>query len=268
MDDTEIIRQFYDGDVLAEWNRLERFPIEFAVTKHFIDQHVQPGASVLDIGGGPGRYSLYLAEKGCHVTLLDLSVENVRFAQSKAQEAGVALTALHGDARIADTLVQGTFDCVLLMGPLYHLLKEEERIQAVDAAVKLLKPGGVLFASFISVTAGMTYYMDSDPGYVLYPGEEEYVRCFVEDRTYNGQAFTRACFIAMKEILPLMGRFPLTKLHFFGPEGITSPAQAKIVASDKSVLDRWIEIVKQTCEREELLSHSAHLVYVGRKHNQ
>jgi hypothetical protein len=131
----------------------------------------------------------------------------------------------------------------------------------------LLKPGGVLFASFISLTAGITYYMDFGPAYVLLPGEEEYIRCFVENRTYNGQAFTRACFISIKEILPLMERFPLHKLHLFGPEGITSPVLSKILDSDASVRERWLEIALQTCEREDLLAYSSHLMYVGRLDN-
>jgi 2-polyprenyl-3-methyl-5-hydroxy-6-metoxy-1,4-benzoquinol methylase len=63
---------------------MERYPIEFAVTKHFINRYIRPGDKVLDIGGGPGRYSIYLAEKGCRMTLLDLSDENVAFAAAKA----------------------------------------------------------------------------------------------------------------------------------------------------------------------------------------
>lgn len=41
------------------------------------------------------------------------------------------------------------FDAVLLLGPLYHLLEEEERRQAMAEAYRVLKPGGPLFAAFI-----------------------------------------------------------------------------------------------------------------------
>ena len=69
---TKIIREHYDANVLSEWNRIANRP-EFLLTCRMLDRYIKPGDSVLDIGGGPGRYSLYLAEKGCDVTLFDLS---------------------------------------------------------------------------------------------------------------------------------------------------------------------------------------------------
>ncbi|MDD4681114.1 MAG: class I SAM-dependent methyltransferase, partial [Clostridia bacterium] len=62
---------------------------------------------------------------------------------------GLNITALVGNALTADENVEGQFDHILLMGPLYHLLEESERIQAVYSALKLLKPQGIFFASFI-----------------------------------------------------------------------------------------------------------------------
>ncbi|WP_217490900.1 hypothetical protein [Bacillus sp. FJAT-27225] len=57
-----------------EWQRLEHHKIEFDITKRFLDDFITGEAlEIFDIGGGPGRYALYLAEKGHNVTLLDLS---------------------------------------------------------------------------------------------------------------------------------------------------------------------------------------------------
>ena len=138
MEPIETVRAFYDANVEAEWNRIADQP-EFLLTARFLDRYVKKGDRVLDIGGGPGRYSLYLAEKGCEVTLFDLSEENVRFAAREAAARGLTLRTVCGDAREADRLVaEGGFDCVLLMGPLYHLLEETGREAAVRAACRLL----------------------------------------------------------------------------------------------------------------------------------
>jgi ubiquinone/menaquinone biosynthesis C-methylase UbiE len=59
------VRTFYNGNPLSEWNRLDEHPFEFLLTTHMMDRYVRPGDRVLDIGGGPGRDSLYFAEKGC-----------------------------------------------------------------------------------------------------------------------------------------------------------------------------------------------------------
>ncbi len=264
MNDTHIVREFYNNGVQAEWERLEHHPIEFAVTKHFIDRYISAGDSVLDIGGGPGRYSLYLADTGCRVTLLDLSEENAAFAKNKACELGLNITAMQGDACHADSIVSGQFDCVLLMGPMYHLLDEVQRTQAMNAALRLLKPGGVIFVSFISLYAGLCDFMKNRPQAVLEDSEQEYIRCCYENRAYCGDAFTKASLISPSEILAFMEQFPLQKLHFFGQEGITSPCENNILASGEDTLQRWIDIAIQACERKEFLAFSEHLMFVGR----
>ncbi len=265
MSDKEIVRKFYDNNAQYEWERLDRHPIEFEVTKHFIDRYIEPGSKVLDIGGGPGRYSLYLAEKGCDVTLLDLSDANVLFAQDKAKELHLDIKTVQCDACNADKVISDTYDYVLLMGPMYHLTDEKERTQAMNAALKLLKPGGKIFVSFISLYAGVTYYMKNDPQGVMDQAEQEYLQCYLDNRTYTGDAFTRACFIAPKDILPYLEGFGLEKLHLLGQESITSPCENNIYACEPAILKRWIEIAIQTCEREEFLAYSEHIMFVGQK---
>ncbi|MDY3286228.1 MAG: class I SAM-dependent methyltransferase [Eubacteriales bacterium] len=267
MEPIETVRAFYDANVEAEWNRIADQP-EFLLTARFLDRYVKKGDRVLDIGGGPGRYSLYLAEKGCEVTLFDLSEENVRFAAREAAVRGLTLRTVCGDAREADRLVaEGGFDCVLLMGPLYHLLEEADREAAVRAACRLLKPGGVLFAAFISMYGGMIYMTREAPEIVLsdHPAEIEFRKALLAGESFAGDAFTKAFFIQPREILPFMARFPLEKLHLFGQEGIMAPNTDKISASAPEVVRALTDVSETLCEREELLSWAEHLMYVGRK---
>ena len=128
--DFEMVREFYDQGAEYEWARLEQHPFEFLLTTWMMDQYIRPGDSVLDIGGGPGRYSIYFAEKGCAVTLAELSGGNVELAKKKAAEAGVALTAHAVNCLELEALELGQFDHVFLMGPLYHLLDEKDRVRA------------------------------------------------------------------------------------------------------------------------------------------
>ena len=264
MDVTDLVRDFYNAEVEAEWIRIENRP-EFLLTCRYIKRHVKPGDKVLDIGGGPGRYSLWLAEMGCDVTLLDLSPENIRYAKVKAAESGLSLTALDGDARRVDSLVNGPFDHILLMGPLYHLLKEDERIQTINASLRLLRPGGILFASFINVFAGVIYAMKFAPETILDQSDAGFYQTILADTNYAGPAFTQAFFIKQNEVLPFMKQFPLEKLHFFGQEGITSPCENNIMSQPPEVVGAWLDLSEQLAEREELLSWSEHLMYVGRK---
>jgi len=264
IDTVETIKEFYDSAVEVEWNRIAGRP-EFLLTCRFIDRYVKPGEKVLDIGGGPGRYSLYLAGKGCDVTLFDLSPANVEFAKERAAEQGLELKGASGDAREVDSIIGGSFDHILLMGPMYHLLDESDRIKAVNASLKLLKPNGTIFVSFINLFAGMIYYMKCQPSLQSYPDDRAFFDAFIENKSYAGTAFTQAYFARQSEILPFMAQFPLAKLHFFGQEGFTSPCESGIMSQSPETVNLWLDLCEKTCEREDLLSWSEHLMYIGRK---
>jgi len=261
---TKIVRDFYNSAVEGEWNRIAGRP-EFLLTCRMLDRYIKPGDRVLDIGGGPGRYSLYLAERGCEVTLFDLSPENTRFVAERASEQGLPLQTVTGDAREADKLVTGQFDHVLLMGPMYHLLVEADRATAVIAALQLLQPGGVIYASFINMFAGIIYAMKIQPDIITDQAEQGFYNTFIENRSYAGQAFTQAYFARQNEILPFMSQFPLEKLHLFGQESVTSPCENNIMSQPKEIVELWLDLCEKIWEREDLLSWSEHLMYVGRK---
>lgn len=261
---TKIVRDYYDISVEEEWNRIAGRP-EFLLTCRMLDRYIKPGQKVLDIGGGPGRYTLYLAKKGCDVTLFDLSPENTKFAASQANEQGLSIKTITGDACEADKLTQEKYDHILLMGPMYHLLEESQRAKAVNAALTLLKPGGIIYISFISIFGGMIYYMKNEPNLTLDTDSENYMQCIIDGKSYNGPSFTKAYFIDIKEVLPFMAQFPLDKLHFFGQEGITGPCEKNILAQSPEVIEMWLNFSEAIWEREEYLSYSEHLMYVGRK---
>lgn len=259
------VRDYYNSNVLREWERFERHPFEFRITTKMMERFIKPGERVLDIGAGPGRYSLYFAQRGCDVTLVDLSPDNIRFAKSKADEQGLALTALAGDAREVGRLVSGVFDHVFLMGPMYHLPREEDRLRAVSAALSLLKDGGVLYVSFIQLFAGMIYLLKNTPELVLAESERAYIDSVLRNVSYDARTFTQTYFIRQGEVLPFMGRFPLEKLHLLGQEGITSPCEPILAGQRPEVVDRWVDIACALCQREEYLSYAEHLMYIGRK---
>lgn len=261
---TKIIRDFYDQNAEIEYNRIANRP-EYLLTCRMLDRYIKPADKVLDIGGGPGRYSLYLAEKGCEVTLFDLSPENVKYAAERAAEQGLTVSAICGDARETDVLVRGQFDHVLLMGPLYHLLEETDRIKAVNAALHPLEPGGLLFAAFIHMGGGLVFGLRELPDFVIDPDEQRFIIPLVAGKSYGGLAFTQAFLINQNEVLPFMSRFPLEKLHLFGQESILAPNEHNIMNRSPEVVTAWLDLAEKMWEKVEYLSWSEHLMYVGRK---
>ena len=149
------IRRYYErGDELgrlASWGWLE-----FARTRELLVRFLPPApARVLDVGGGPGAYSAWLAGLGYAVQLVDpvpLHVEQAR--------ASGLFEASEGDARRLE-FDDGSFDAVLLLGPLYHLVARDERLAALREAGRVLAADGVLavaaISRFASIVDGLSH---------------------------------------------------------------------------------------------------------------
>jgi len=80
-----------------------------------IARHLPGAATVLDAGGGTGRFSVWLAGRGLRVTHLDLSEPMLQAAREHAEAAGVAerITFVHGSLTQLDAYADGQFDLVL-----------------------------------------------------------------------------------------------------------------------------------------------------------
>lgn len=124
--------------------------VEFERTTDELRRHLPPPpARLADIGGGPGRYSLWLAEQGYAVVHRDVVAHHVEELRQTAEEAEVEIDTDVGDARDL-SLPSAGFDGVLLLGPLYHLTRRSDRLRALGEAGRILRPEGVVIVAAIS----------------------------------------------------------------------------------------------------------------------
>ncbi len=260
------IEQFYDGAVAREWERLDRHRMEFAITRRALAEHLPPPpAVILDIGGGPGRYAIALAGQGYAVTLLDLSQGLLDWARGKAAEAGVAVADyVHGNALDLGRFPAATFDAALLMGPLYHLLQAEDRARAVREAARVLKPGGLVFASFIVRYAAVRWGAKFAAERILeWRAREEGVLTTGHNVTEGG--FTDSYFAHPAEIRPLMEGGGFETLDLLACEGVISMLEDEINPLQGEAWDAWVALNYRVCRDPSIHGAAEHLLYVGRK---
>lgn len=261
------IEGFYDDNAQREWDRLDRHRTELALTLKALDEYLPPApADVLDIGGGPGRYAIELSRRGYSLTLLDLAQTNLDLATQKAAEASVSLhRTLHANALDLGALADSTFDAVLLMGPLYHLVKLEDRIRCIDEAKRVLKPGGLLFAAFINrygvfVDAAAKYPNDVFERRELWEG---IWRDGVNPPPHD--SFTDAYFAMPDEVVPFMEGLGLSTLKLLGLEGIVSGHEDSVNALQGDAWTYWVNLNYAYAQDPALHAASQHLLYVGVK---
>jgi SAM-dependent methyltransferase len=259
----EVIAHYGRGD---ERSRLSAGPgrVERARTEEVLARWLPPApARVLDVGGGPGTYVEWLAGRGYDVHLVD----PVPLHVEQARQAG-AMSARVGDARSLDD-PEGSFDAVLLLGPLYHITERAGRVRALAEARRVVREGGVVAAAAISRFASLFDGLFSgaldDPAF----------RSIVERDLADGQHrnptsrpewFTTAFFHHPDELRFEISEAELRLLEMVGLEG---PAW---LLGDLD--DRWADgerreralAAARSVEREEtLLGLSAHLLAVARR---
>jgi 2-polyprenyl-3-methyl-5-hydroxy-6-metoxy-1,4-benzoquinol methylase len=260
-----VVQSYYDQNAENEWERFERHRTEYAVTLRALHDFLPPApATVLDVGGGPGRYAIALAKQGYDVTLVDLSRECLKLAKEKAHNARVRLVdTIHADACDLSTLSSERFDAVLLMGPLYHLLTYQERLQAVREARRVLKPQGMLFASFISRFAPMRDAAARYPESVLEHAAhiEQELATGVLNRA---STFTNAYFALPDDIVPFMEATGTKTLTLIGCEGIVAGHEQKINDLQGKAWDYWVDLNYRLGKDAALRGAADHLLYVGR----
>jgi S-adenosylmethionine-dependent methyltransferase len=265
LDSLEVVRNFYDETVSYEWERLERHKVEFELTKRYINRYIKPKDKVLDLGGGPGKYSLYLAERGCDVTLADLSQKNVDFALSKAKELGLPLKGLQADGRDLAQIEDGQYNHVLCMGPMYHIKSENDRAKTIRECLKKLKSNGNLFVAFISSYSFVWDYLLRNPEFILENERKEQLSKIVTDEDFTGQGFSDNFYISPKNALPFFDQFNLEKLHLLNCESFLYQREPELLKQPPEVVNAWLDLAEQVCEREDLLSLAEHLMYIGKK---
>jgi ubiquinone/menaquinone biosynthesis C-methylase UbiE len=266
MTDQNRIETFYDQYSEREITRSSRHRMEFEITFRTIQEKLPTApVMVLDIGGGPGYYSMKLASLGHNVTLLDLSTRNLENAQRMAAEqCALIRNYVHGTALDLSVFASHEFDVVLLMGPLYHLLTAPERIQAVQEARRVLKPGGLIFAAFISRFAPFrdaahrgSSWVEDHPDWtdrVLNEG----INC----QEWGG--FTDAYFEWPEAIAPFMEENGFLTDQITGCEGVVASNEDFLNSLQEPGWRAWLDLNYRLSKSPAILGASDHLLYCGR----
>ncbi len=109
---------------------------------------------ILDVGAATGAYSVPLSRQGFDVTAVELVKSNLEKLRAKHEK----VKCWKGDARDLHFLDDAAFDIVLMLGPLYHLHTEEDKLKALAEAARVAKKGGLIFCAYTMNEYAVTQY--------------------------------------------------------------------------------------------------------------
>ncbi len=150
--------------------------------------HINAHERIVEIGAGTGRLTRALLEKGIHpekLAVIELDSSLTSFLKETLpglyDEHTPSPYIIEGDATYLDTLIPtewiGTVDTIVSAIPLMYLEKNQ-RLAIINAAFKVLKPGGKIvhvtyspkspieFSTTIDQTRVVSLWMNVPPGFV------------------------------------------------------------------------------------------------------
>lgn len=149
-----------------------------------------------------------------------------------------------------------TFDIVLLFGPLYHLHNEEDRQKCISEAKRVCKDDGVIFFAFISNDMVIITELSYNQNFF---NANEY-----DHETFKVEDFPFVFFTVdqCRQIL-LNGNITIEKE--IASDGMSELLAEKIDVMNEYSYNQYLKYHFYCCEKPELLGHSNHLLFIGRK---
>ena len=212
-----------------------------------IDQ--QP-VRIIDIGAGTGRYSVALADEGYDVTAVELVKYNLGILKQK----GANVKAYQGNALKLKRFADNSFDLALLFGPMYHLHSDEEHVQALLEAKRVVRSGGYIMVAYVMNDYSVIKYgfMENHIAERVKRGElTDDFQILHNDKKLHDYA-------RLEQIDAWNATAGLSRELMIAPDGAADYIRPMLNAMDEETFELFLQYQLKNCERQELLGASSH----------
>lgn len=235
--------------------------VEYVTTMKYIEKYLQPGMRIMEIGAATGRYSHALARKGYQVDAVELVEHNIEIFKQNTLD-GENITITQGNAVDLSAFENDTYDITLLLGPMYHLFTEEEKLKALSEAIRITKKCGIIFTAYCMGDASILSY--GFRGGQIHSLVE---KCMIDTETFDTFSNPWDLFelYRKEDIDALRSHFNVTQLHFIASDGYTNHFREIINQMDDTTYEIFVKYHLATCERQDMIGYSHHTLDIFRK---
>ena len=195
-------------------------------------------------------------EEGYEVKAVELVRRNIDVFLKREPTADV----VQGDARHMPFVPTASADVTLLLGPLYHLIGDDEKLKALKEAKRVTKPGGLIFVAYLmNEYSILSYCFDEDRiGGLLDRG--------VVDQNFHIQAQADELYdyVRLEDINRLDENAGLERVTIFSPDGASDYMRTRLNRMSDETFAHFIAYQKSISERADLIGAGSHVVDVVR----
>ncbi len=261
METTKLLTDFYSNYDEDSRLRSKHGMVEFLTTMRYIEKYLRPGMRILEIGAATGRYSHHLAQQGYRVDAVELVEHNIEIFKQNTKP-GENITITQGNAKNLAAFPDDTYDITLLLGPMYHLFTEEEKLQALSEAIRVTKKGGIIFSAYCMGDASILLY-----GFGQGQIHNIIDKCMLDPVTF--ETFSKPWDLfelhRKEDIDALRSHFKVTQLHFLATDGYANHMRKTLAEMDEDTFRLYLRYHFATCERIDMIGYSNHTLDIFRK---
>jgi SAM-dependent methyltransferase len=170
-DPQAIVDSYTEHDEISRVDRSSDAAIMFQIERWFIERYLPDSGTVIDVGGGPGRFTVEIAKLGRNVVLTDLVPKHVAQAKQLAAQEGVSDRIV--DYRVMDIrdlsgFDSGEFSMAVCYGMLNYTLDWD--VHVLSELGRIVQQGNPILISVMGLYGAVRYGWAqgrplSDPSY-------------------------------------------------------------------------------------------------------
>jgi SAM-dependent methyltransferase len=266
--DAAAITSYFDRLGRAEWDRFDRSlgdRVSLAMHTEILERFAPGGGRVLDVGAGPGRFTEQLHRLGCRIVVADISQTQLTLNRETASERGFA-SSIEGwhqlDICNLGSFASESFDGVVAYGgPFSYVFEHRDR--ALVECLRVLRPGGVLILSVMSLWG--TLHRHLRPALSLGADSN---RSIVETGDLTPESDpTTAHYCHMyraAELRAFIARGGMETMWMSAASALTTGKELE-VAADEASWNLVLELERTACVQPGYLDAGTHIIAVAKR---